>query len=434
MSGALPGRTDASLDLRRLVFIVAGVAWYLALFIWPAGWQALLGPLHNGYWPEYPFLDMHGRMAAFEAHAQGFPVLYESNPLDPKERTSLKPSWALWPAHLGVDRTWLLPLSLATIVLWFAAVFHLVRPRSWLETGAALLLLASPAVMLGVERANDDLVYFLLIAAAVWILPATGAHRPVRRGLSALLLFLLAPAKYYPGAALAVFLVRQSSWKRLLSVYAPVALGLAAVIWANWSEILYLRQHAPSPFVGMAHGSNLIWIGTPVEGVGSYLSLAGLGAILAGAFVLMRGRSVPGLAPLSVREEQFAIAGTAVLFFCFFLNSNYDYRFIFFFMVVPALFAQLRSTRGDLRVRVGAGITLAAMVVVLWTDGLYFLFSRDAATGTWDASWYDAVLRIKHLLSWLVLAGLTAFAALILRPSVRTLTGLDSGPSLKADA
>ncbi|MGJ3243114.1 MAG: hypothetical protein ACFE0O_09195 [Opitutales bacterium] len=423
MTDTPAGRSGASLNLCRLVFIVAGIAWYLGLFLWPAGWQALLGPLHNGQWPEYPFLDMHGRLAAFEAHAQGFPVLYESNPLDPKERTSLKPSWALWPAHLGIDRTWLVPLSLTTLVLWFALVFRLVRPRVWHETVLACLLLISPAVMLGVERANDDLVYFLLIALAVLILGRQANPPAWRTALSAGLLFLLAPAKYYPGAAFSVFLLNQPAWKRLLVIYGPVAVGLGLVVWFNWEEIAYLRQYAPAPFVGMAHGSGLLWIGTPLKSVGSWLSLAGLAGILAGAFVLLRRQEAPKLATVSLRRGRFALAGISVLFFCFFLNSNYDYRFIYFLMIVPALFVQVRTGSASPSVVAGSWVVLLGMVFILWSDGLYFFFSHDPETGTWDASHYDTLLRIKHAVNWIVMAGLTGFATLILRPSLRALTG-----------
>src|SRR5690349_10906036 len=151
----------------------------------------------------FPFLDAHAVLAAAECGRQGIEV-YLSNPCDALGRPhAYSPLWlAIVPGPLGTGATG--SVGAALDLLFLLSLTVVLRPR----TGRELLILGSAAVspmtLYALERANNDLVVFLLVICGAMLFTAP---RPFR--LSSYGLFVAAGIlKYYP-LALLVLAARQ---------------------------------------------------------------------------------------------------------------------------------------------------------------------------------------------------------------------------------
>ena len=145
----------------------------------------------------FPFLDTHAILAAAECGRQGIEV-YLSNPCDALGRPhAYSPLWlTIVPESLGTGAAGWVGASLDLVFL--LSLIVVLRPR----TGRELLILGaaavSPMTVYALERANNDLVVFLLVICGAMLF---SAPRPFR--LSSYGLFVGAGIlKYYPLALL----------------------------------------------------------------------------------------------------------------------------------------------------------------------------------------------------------------------------------------
>jgi len=401
-----------------LVFAAFSAFFVTAHFAFPELWEWTLGPLHRDSQRYYPFLDMHGRLAAYEAWLRGFDVWSHPNPLDPLGRTNIKPSWGLAISALGMTRE---SLIFAGTVVVIAAVFvtiTIIRPTTAREAVVAFLIACSPGVMLGFERANDDLVYFSLLA----LVPVALKGRPQggRAWLAWLIVFLLAPAKYYPGAAFAVFLLRPGSRKQFWGLLGAGVAFIALYMAFFWQEVLHLRSAVPSPNLFFVNGApivfrffhNSLWLVIPIF----------LAPVATGLFAAWNSRSSE--TDIALWKQQYFVIGIAVYLFCYFLNSNYDYRFIFLIFTTPLLLEMAFHEKIGRKWALTSRILLTLFVVVLWSDIIAFHLLDLLDARKTGMNWLVVVTVLRNiLLSFLVII-YAALAGRLLGPSLVDLVPL----------
>ncbi len=166
----------------------------------------------------FPFLDIHAVLAAAQCQRLGIDV-YLSNPCDALGRVHVySPLWlAITPSFLDTNSTAAAGLGLDLMFILSLGV--ILRPATRGEVLILMFIALSPMTIYALERANCDLVVFLLVVGGC----ALGqARRPWRFGASALYLFA-GLLKYYPLVLLAL-LLRERRREALIGV------GLAAVI------------------------------------------------------------------------------------------------------------------------------------------------------------------------------------------------------------
>ncbi|HEY1111450.1 MAG TPA: glycosyltransferase 87 family protein, partial [Opitutaceae bacterium] len=222
-----------------LTAFLVGVVWIFCLRT-PAVWEiAGLGR------DEVPFLDLHGSLAAGElARSGGDP--YAINPLDVSGRPHLYSRWWLVTGDLGLtraDAVWLGSGLLAAVLL---ATLLILRPATNRQIALSVLLLISPAWLLAANRANNDLVIFLLVAGA---LAAVRSTATLPRLAAAGLLALATILKYFPAVTALLLLEarsRREAWSTLLIAGALLALGWSSLQPALEAALRFLPQ--PSGF------------------------------------------------------------------------------------------------------------------------------------------------------------------------------------------
>jgi hypothetical protein len=372
--GALPSITPTS--GRRLAYQLAipltGLAVYgLFALLWHTGAQsAYFGALRLlGVDPfSFPFLDIDAVLSAAECRRQGVDV-YISDPCDVLGRPHVySPVW-LWvvPGFLGKWATgWVgLGLDLMFILSWVM----LLRPRTaraMLVFGLAAL---SPMTIYALERANNDVVVFLLILCGVMLSAGAPSHR-----LCAYLLYLAAGLlKYYP-IILLTLLARERRRDAVLGMIGVASLlVLFGVYFGGDLGKAFRNIPAFSYFADNFSAENLPFgMGEALSGVGErgLIAFLVLGALVAVA-IARTMRTVRLLEAerfeLSDTEMRCLAVGGMLVTACFFAGQNVDYRGIYLLLVLPGL-VRLHALCGDATVRRFYRQMIAAMLFVMWEE------------------------------------------------------------------
>mgnify|MGYP000508563684 CR=1 FL=1 len=344
----------------RVVFIVLSLMAVLSQAAYPQI-RHIFGLSDHGMW----FLDSYAVLASSDADRAGVDP-DAPNPYDVFHRSHKYSDWWFVLGHLGLTRADNFLVGGIWVIGFLIAVFATVTPRSIAEAAWLALLVASPPVMLGILRANNDLVIFSLLAVA---LVALRELTVIRIGIAVAALALATGLKFYPVvAAGAVLLIPEKRWRyRTAALATLILLGVIAAVWPQIAR-------------GTFH------IEPQIHTFGSRIALLdfGLNAKLAAwisplLFVLVSGLvvsvhrrpKVEDASPPTTSTQMAMAMGAALLVICFIAGTNYAYRFIFALWVAPWCWSH-RSSRSLLRL----GVWL--LPVVLWQHGVLC-----AATALW---------------------------------------------------
>jgi len=301
---------------------------------------------HFGVWALSPrFLDLRSVTSAWECARRGLAVM-PVNPCDPLGRPANYPSIWLLPSHLGLGVGSTEVLGFATAVCFFVAALSVVPSGASVVHGCLYgLALCSPAVMLGVERGNADLLVFGVLVAGLALL-----HRSV--GGSILLLFA-AVLKLFPILAAPVLLLIPGHRARYAAGAVPVAFAVYVLTTLGTvREILHVvPQTAAYSYGAKTFGS---WAANLSATYRLNVSAAAwdwitIGLAVALAVVLrarVRGQlAIDSPAPDVHRDLDFFVAGACIYVGTFALAENWDYRLAFLLLTIPQLFRWARAGR-----------------------------------------------------------------------------------------
>jgi len=306
-------------------------------------------------WP--PFGDLRIVLEALDLARLGV------DPLRSPEALYNYPGTWLLLRHLGLTAAstpWL------GLLLDFSFLACAVR-IAWSAAPAAIMLsaaaLATPPVMTALERANTDLIIFVLLSVSAGL---AGVTR--RRQIADLGLALAASLKFYP--ALAFPALGASSSRAWLMAGGLVAVGLT---WQIPDIVTVLAKTPRSPtfsygvLVPLLRLEKRGWVAPQslaARGIAA-VSLAGSASLAVAAFV--QGRQAGRRAASGGNPPALSLLGAGGLIFgaTFFLTSNWAYRLIFLLWCIPLLPWQAAHPGLRRSARLAAG----AMVVLLWSFG-----------------------------------------------------------------
>lgn len=316
----------------------------------------------------FPFLDIHAVLAAAECQRLGVDV-YLSNPCDAINRPHVySPLWlAVTPAFMGTKATLWAGLSLD--LLFILSLVGVLRPRTLQETLVYGLAVLSPMTVYALERANNDLVVFVLILSGgiLFMLP-----RPYR--LSSYALFVGAGLlKYYP-LALLVLVAREC---RRVAVAIVIAIGITLIFFGIYFRLELGRALANIPaqsyFADSFSAENLPFgLG---EVLGGGFSRHAIDVSLLVALLAIAAARTSRTIRLLDREELdwhkkemswFAIGGILIIG-CFVAGQNIDYRGIYFLIALPGLVYMSRSASGAV-IRLLCAQMIVAVLFVMWEE------------------------------------------------------------------
>ena len=351
--------------LLGLIATTAAIFSLINLVGWDAAWRAFgVTPLQP------PFFDMHVINDYAECARKGVDA-YAPRACS-VVNFNIPPAW-LWIGSLGVngsDSPW---LSAAIITAAATIMVLLFKGRSRSQGVVALGALISPTVLMGVERANLDLLILALVGCAALIYEERSA---ARIGGAVALICSGIVLKLIP--VFCVSLIARLSKRALIFACVVAAFSLLYLSYI-FDYVVLIRRNVPTTFI-LSYGYKAAFMGidhlraelTPIHLEETWAPTLTAAAVFfgAGALALHTHR----------RTESFAIhassAGPAFLFgagiYCgtYVLGTNFVYRLMFLLLCIPQL-QDWQTERGNGNQSTGnAELGLYATVVgALWLNG-----------------------------------------------------------------
>jgi hypothetical protein len=385
------------------------------------GWERLGVPAST-----LRFADLRNLTSAWDCARRGLAVL-PVNPCDPGKRPADFPQLWLLPWHLGLGAGDTVALAFVQAAVFLLAAVLVLPLGASLKAGALFaVVLCSPAVMLGVERENPDLILFPLVLAGVLLVARS------RDAAGAAALLAAAILKLYPIFAVAA-LFRRGTRRGIL-------LGLvvcAAFVVYGLADFSYLHRMlgAIPPSNSFSYGVRRAseWFGITAQGaVGTFGwyrvwdVLLVCAALLAGWLASLRaGAPVTGDAA-ATRDLDLFWAGASIYVGSYAIFLSNDYRLIFCILTLPQL-ARWIAERRPL-----AYVTVAGLLLILWLNDWPTMPGVHVVLDAWNratASGSGATpLPIVVIAQWVVcvtfVAWLLATQELVRLPGMRTARSL----------
>jgi hypothetical protein len=333
----------------------------------------------------FPFVDISGSLAAWECVRQGIDVIM-SDPCDVLHGGySYSPLWmAASSVPLGVDDT--MAVGWCLDLLFIGSLTLLPPPRRPFELVLVLAGTLSTMVVFALERANPDLLLFVLALAAGLL----ADRRMPLRVIAYCLALLAALCKYYPIMVLiTVFRERPSRFvATAIAITAALAVfcvvyhteigkGLPTIPQGPYNTDLFAAKNLPF-LLGEAAGSATepsSWASLAERAYAGaiYVTLVG-GCLTISRRLLSSGALSATLASLGALERTLLVIGSAVIAGCFFAGQSIGYRGVFLLMVIPGLLAISRVPERNLQ-KLGVG-TSSVVVLLMWGECLRFTLDR----------------------------------------------------------
>ncbi|MBV8395822.1 MAG: hypothetical protein JO064_06140, partial [Actinobacteria bacterium] len=297
------------------------------------------------------FGDLRSLTSAWQCARHGRHVL-PRNPCDPWQRPANYPHLWVWLKFLGLGNGDVPALGFLVGALFLLAALAVLPRAAGVGSGALYgVALCAPAIMLGVQRANVDLLLFgLLVVAAIY------ASRAV---LAAAVVELAAALKLFPIFAVGL-LLRRRYW--LIS--GAVLVAFAAYALGTLSTIREIRKTVPQvndTSFGLRRFSE--WAAAAVTAHSSPVGWdVAVALVTLAAVVLLRNRLRALLPETGTRELDLFWAGACVYVGSYVFFRSFDYRLAFALMTFPQLVRWARARSWI------AVVTLVAFFGTLWLD------------------------------------------------------------------
>lgn len=330
---------------RLLSFLVGLVVVFCLVYGWLHGFDRI-----GSLWgiDRFPFGDLLNLTGAGESMMHGHDPSVD-NPYDPLHRPLNHPVFLKWLVGvLGLRIASTNFVGFLLIFLFFFGLLLALPPLSSWASWVLALTIFSPAVVLGLERANHDLFVFFLICLSI-SLSAWPA-------LASIVLLVAAFIKLFPVFS-GLYLFRFKAYRTLLP-YLFFACFLAYFI-AIFSDLSRIGRVTGKSFGMMAYGVHTHAI------AGTFHNYIPLIALTIGCFLfclpLARVEFEGGSRALDRALDCFR-AGAAIYVGTFWLGNNYNYRFMFLLLAVPQLVGWLSNRQ----LRSMSLIAISTLVVSMW--------------------------------------------------------------------
>jgi hypothetical protein len=343
------------------------------------------------------FADLRIVTSGAESKALGFDPLI-NNPQEPWGRQLIYPRIWQMLYLAGINQTHTAYFGVALAVLFVIGLF-LYAPSTLDRMTAAVLMLSifSPAVLLGLERGNIDILMFFLLAAAIFCMKQNLA---AVKALAVALVLVAFVLKIFPLFGIGLIL----SQKKHVALKAGLVAGIFAILYvaANYNDLLIIRR-VITPFSVNAYGFDLLWINVggswPAGQIRTELGYVAIALCLVLALFAIfspRFENMETGDPDPRTLDAFRVGSGIYLGTFMFWNNNGNYRLVFLLFVIPQLMLWVRSP--SRWISIISKSTLLAILISLWSLAL-----SPLADNLHLNLWGTLLHHISHLL---IFAGL----------------------------
>ncbi|MCX8061632.1 MAG: hypothetical protein N3D16_03510 [Anaerolineales bacterium] len=339
-----------------IVAILCSLAFFAYLFLrygYEETWQLWNIPTMTPH-----FADLRIVTGLSVTIAQGYdPMLH--NPGDPWQRPfNYPPIWKILPL-IGIKPEHTTLIGLLFIGLFLIGLCLPFSELSWAETGLLMAGVLSPAVLLGIERANADLLIFFLIAFAIWVIEKSALWTAIVIQTAVLL-------KLFPIFCISVLLRVK---KRTFLLLTALILGISGLYFsANFREMSLIFSATQKSY-NLSYGINVLPQRLERSPFANYAPASLTLTSLTAAILTIVGAWFGSRFDLShsCRKASFLDAfraGSAIYVGTFFLGNNFDYRLMFLLLTIPQLTHWWQAKPASIQRT--AQITGIALYLSLW--------------------------------------------------------------------
>ncbi len=343
------------------------------------------------------FADMRVITSGAESKTLGFDPMV-CNPRDPWGRQMNYPRiWQL--LYLaGVNQKYTAAFGVTLAILFVVGIF-LYTPSTMDHLTAVVLILSifSPAVMLGVELGNNDLLMFFLLAAAIFCIKK---NLTATTALAVALVLIAFVLKLYPLFGIGLLLGQ----KRKVAIKAGLFAAMVAIFYvgASYEDLATIRRVTPR-YQYNCYGLDMLWIDVGGDCLSGRIT-AELCYVAVAICLLLALFEIcsPKFENMEMGDndqrtmDAFRVGAGIYLGSFLFWDSN-CYRLVFLLFAIPQLMFWSRSPSRSLSIV--SRSTLLAILISVWSIALGRL-ARTVHLNPWDT------IVLGNIANLLVFAGL----------------------------
>jgi hypothetical protein len=367
----------------------------------------------------YPFLDWWYMDASVDCWKRGINV-YVTNPCDVLGRVfDYSPLW-LRATFIAPGRGAANILGISFDIAFFLSLFVILKPINWPETLIFVLACTSTVVVFALERANADVLLFLMMVGVVVL--GTGSF--MSRTASYALLLFAGLLKFYPLVGLVTAL--RESPRTFIIVGLVSACVVLAFVYGYRDEFAASQANIP---IGMVEGDRFgagnlpTGFGVAIHhlppefqrwGGALRVALVAVLLIATGCIALRFGRNADlanALTLINDRDRIVLTLGSALIAGCFFAGQNVEYRGVYLIFVVSGLTA-LHRAADTTSIRTALTRVTVVVLFLMWEALFRHALDRN---GTFPQSVplpYHLFWLVRELLWWYLAAVLVAVLAI----------------------
>jgi len=291
------------------------------------------------------FADLRNITGGAESYAQGFDPMIK-NPGDPWQRRMNYPR--VWQSLylIGINQNHTTYIGIVFILLFLIGICLILPQASNITIALVMLAALSPATLLGIERGNNDLPIFFLVALSVVAIKKS----PILSAAVVLIGFVL---KLFPifGCSVLLRINRTMFWKYAVSLFVAGVMYLVL----TYSDNLIIGELSTKS-MGLSYGVNVFWMRAMSLNLtmGWYARLLSFLTVLIAfwyAFTALLRFDFPPEGQCEDKYLDAFRAGAAIYLGTFLLGDNYDYRLMFLILTIPQLVVWTKCSPRDISLR-----------------------------------------------------------------------------------
>ncbi len=262
-------------------------------------------------------------------------------------------------SYFGLNTEHTFFFGLVSIILFFCGIFIILSRANNKTVGAIFFAILSPAVLLGIERGNIDLIIFFIVILSVSLIQKFYK-------ISAILILLGVALKLFPIFAVTIFL-KLKRGKSVLFLISILSLSLL-YFFISYSDLLLIRAITPRSSI-CSYGKDVLWLFLQNYGANFSFIVRIISHVFVifvfifSFFTLITDR----ISSISISKGLYFDlfrAGSCIYIGTFLLGNNWDYRLMFLIFVIPQLLEWFNHK--EKRVRKISKITIFSVYISLW--------------------------------------------------------------------
>lgn len=374
-------------------------------FFWVAG-------VNVTFKPYMPFADSDEVISAIECHRMGVNV-FVADPCDPLGRPhAYSPLWLLG-SLTSVSQRDLNWIGIGLVLAFLAVVIGIAPISSYGDAAITLVSLLSQSSLFAMERANIDLVMFLLVTGGALLFTRASVGRIAAYAS----IFLAALLKFYPALGLGLALYERPRRFALVAITSILGGVSYILLYRHSFQQIWPNIPRPGPFGDAFGGINFF------EGVGSVLThlmptrfdsyLPSLQIVFFVGALCIALKASFSLAPRMAAAmkgappgtgQQVFVAGGFILVGAFFLGQNVAYRGIWLLTILQ-LVMHFRHTSPDRsHYKRFWSAAVALILMLMWLE----CFHKHVTELLGGGAGWAFVLFVREPLWWMFIVGLMA--------------------------